>query len=126
MRTFFEGIATLALAMTRKINRLCERSEAGSTARPPFVALTRATSPVSSGESTPGRVNYRALLSPIVILSASEISHDQSEEYMPRQFFGGIAALAARNDTESHPPGSLLRRFASLAKTNKKVRHIER
>ena len=30
---------------------------AGSTARPPFGALTRATSPVSSGESTPGRVN---------------------------------------------------------------------
>ena len=25
-----------------------------------------------------------------VILSASEISHDQSEEYMPCQFFGGI------------------------------------
>ena len=25
-----------------------------------------------------------------VILSVSEISHDQSEEYMPRQFFGGI------------------------------------
>ena len=56
---------------------------AGSTARPPFGALTRATSPVSSGESTPGRVNYRALLSPIVILTASEISHNQSEEYMP-------------------------------------------
>ena len=25
-----------------------------------------------------------------VILSVSEISHDPSEEYMPRQFFGGI------------------------------------
>ena len=33
--------------------------EAGSTARPPFVALMRATSPVSSGESTPGRVVFR-------------------------------------------------------------------
>ena len=38
---------------------LCERSEAGSTARPPFGALMRATSPVSSGESTPGRVSFR-------------------------------------------------------------------
>ena len=27
---------------------------------------------------------------------------------------------------DHHPPGRLLRRFASLAKTNKKVRHIER
>ena len=46
--------------------RLCERSEAGSTARPPFGTLTRATSPVSSGESTPGRVDYRVFLFPIV------------------------------------------------------------
>ena len=56
-------------------------------------------------KQTPGRVNFRTLLSPIVgvadtspeggskkyvILSVSEISHDQSEKYMPRQFFDGI------------------------------------
>ena len=60
---FLRGIATLTLAMT-KFNCLCERSEAGSTARPPFVALTRATSPVSSGESTPGRVEVYGVYAP--------------------------------------------------------------
>ena len=38
--------------------------EAGSTARPPFGALMRATSPVSSGESTPGRVEVYGVYSP--------------------------------------------------------------
>ena len=41
--------------------RHIEHKRNGSTPRPPFVALTRATSPVSSGESTPGRVNFRKL-----------------------------------------------------------------
>ena len=41
--------------------RHIERQRNDSTARPPFVALMRATSPVSSGEST----------------------HDQSEKYIP-------------------------------------------
>ena len=59
--------------------RHIERKRNDSTARPPFVALMRATSPVSSGEST----------------------HDQSEKYMLFQLFGGIlhfcySALNAR------------------------------
>ena len=36
-----------------------ERSEAPSAGRPLFVALTRATSPASTGEHTPGRVVFR-------------------------------------------------------------------
>ena len=67
-----------------------------------------------------------------VILSASEISHDQSDKVYAPHFFEGIATPAARNDTlffvilsvseishhqsdkvyallKKHPPGSLLR-----------------
>ena len=71
-RTLFTGIATLALAMTG-----C------------FIVFA------SGAKQSPGRVNYLALLSPIVgvadtspaggskkyvILSASEISHHQSDK----------------------------------------------
>ena len=62
---------------------LCERSEAGSTARPPFGALRRATSPDETGESTPGRVEVYGVYAPY--------------------FFEGIAAVALlpRNDKVS-------------------------
>ena len=50
---FFRGIATLALAMTRKFNCYCEARSAAAIPQ----------------------IKY-------VILSGSEISHDQSEKYM--------------------------------------------
>ncbi len=52
-------------------------SEAGSTARPPFGTLARATSPVSSGEFTPGRV-------------AKKIRHSERSEESHRRTDGCI------------------------------------
>ena len=52
-------------------------SEAGSTARSPFGALMRATSPVSSGEFTPGRVAKKIRHS-----ERSEESHRRTDGYI--------------------------------------------
>ena len=46
----------------------CERSDATLGRSPPLRHATRATSPVSSGESTPGRVYYRGAVTPVPLI----------------------------------------------------------
>ena len=68
---------------------LCERSAADSTARPPFVALMRATSPVSSGEFTP-KEEARFVLLSLRAERSNLPGGCRSTEYMSRTFSVGL------------------------------------
>ena len=88
--SLFRWDISLTLNMTRFVLlSLRAAVAAGSTDRPPFGTLARATSPVSSGEFTPGRVAKKIRHS-----ERSEESHRRTDGYIFLALVVGYFAYA--------------------------------